>query len=452
MAIEESFSDDENNFENETKDNLSEDNLAEDSIIPFDKMETSNNTGKKVTAYTWKVTGKRYPIISSETVTYQVRRTINHNLSNGYTLVTLVGKSGTGKTTLTTTWLHRLHKTLARQGQHYAITWHEKMDIARMNDIIGAMTKGINRIIVVDDASYGDRDLEERDAEQLMADLTYVRHTLQANVIFVLIMHYSKALGPFLRDGDVSMFTSISPIERENLIKQFGPDSKRIIKQFFTKYGSMVAENFWYSNLGIDQAANIINYTKKPFKLALVNDFGMLHFMNYPEESCPYCEKRLTTTIKELPDSIGERDLIKMLIDSYGPSRAKSGYRIFFWSKGINVLDPMLKGVMNRISQYYETHKEDFENVANELTLTKSIDRVFRARGIIKGDKTRDELKAESRFAKAKKGREYYHLKKQLEESGPTRPATVEGLEAAGVHSMEAGPMSDEEITEEGDN
>lgn len=376
-----------------------QDNLASDSIINVMDLGASDSIEKHVTNYLWPKTGKRYPIISSETVSYQARRTANHNLDNGYTLVTLVGKSGTGKTTLTTTWLHRLHTILEGRGHRYAIDWFEKMDIARMDDIIKGLEKGINRIVVVDDATYGDRELEIEEAEQLMAELTYVRHTLQANVIFVLIMHYSKALGPFLRDGDVTFFTSISPVERENLNKLYGKYARSIIQSFFKKYGSMVAEGYYFSNL--DDSKSIRNKTKAPFKMALVNDFGMMHFVNYPEESCPQCEKRIKQdVIRDLPDSLSEKEFMTFLVNAYGYSRTKLCFKVHWYGKGINLFDRNQRQLLARIAEYYEAHKEEYANMLAALSTTKSLDKLFRARGILKGEPNNEEKRANKREQK----------------------------------------------------
>jgi hypothetical protein len=301
---------------------------------------------------------------------------------NGYTLVTLIGHSGSGKSTFTGTLCHRLHKISERLGVSYAINWYRRDAISKIDEIIPTLAKGVNRIVVFEDASWGDRELDETEAKQLLARLTYVRHDLQAHVIFLFQVHYSKALGPFLRDGDVVAITSISHIEKENFLKTFGWDNKGIINKFFKKFGSMNAESYWYSEL--DEAHHIIYYAKAPFKLALVSDFNSLHFTQYPKESCGYCEPHFTDIEQgKIIDSATERELFAQIADSYSITKLRMCLRFFaYFRTGAACLEPKTKSVMARLMHYYERHPDEWKNISDELRIGKSVDHVLRNRGL----------------------------------------------------------------------
>lgn len=444
----------EENLDDENFDPTAED-FAKESLLDISEMEQKQVQTLHPTTYKWN--GKKYPIMPKETVAHLARRVINHNLDNGYTLGVYIGHSGTGKTTGVTTLAHRMHKIASERKVEYAVNWFEKMDIARIDEIIKGLEKGVNRIMIIDDASYGDRELTEQQSEELMANLTYVRHTLKANVIFLLIMHYSKALGPFLRDGDFAVITSITPVERENYIKMYGPDSKWIIKKFFTKYGSMNAEGYYYSNL--NENTVLTYYSKRPFKLALVNDFGELHFMNYPAETCGHCRKLLKEKLTESEIAATEKDLFKRLVDSYGITRLRQCCRWYFRLRGgANTLDPLTKATLNRLIEYYDSNPKDYESLLAELKANKSVDRVLRKRGVIKIPETNEEKAANRRANKAADKRKRDEMARAMTQVGSGSPvddtgsysATQEGLDVAGVHSINPGPMNDEEVIASG--
>ena len=393
--------------------------MSEGSVVKLASLDAFSGTGnKKVTTYSWN--GSRYPVISTETVSYIARHLLNHNHSNGYSLATIIGHSGTGKTTLCTTLLHRVHSIAEKLGITYAIHWYRQQAIGKVDEIIDSLTKGVNTIIVLDDASWGTRDLTEAEAQNLLARLTYVRHDLKANVIVLIMIHYSKALGPFLRDGELTLITSISHEEKQNYLKVFGFENKGIINKFFRKYGSMMSEGYWYSEL--DEANRLCYYAKSPFKLALVSDFNQLHFTLYPAESCAYCEPNFKELLADkYKESLDERELFLDLNTKYGPTFLRQCLRyLFFFKAGSDALEPKVRAIMKRLADYYEKHPSDWQNTANELNRGRSVDYVLRERGILKKEGlTREELRRQRRAETAFTRRQQREINAALQQDKP---------------------------------
>lgn len=385
--------------------------LAAGSVISLTELQQSQVAhGPKMTTYRWN--SEHYPIKSTETVAYLARRILNANVSSGFSSVIMIGKSGTGKSSFTGTLSHRLHKQAEDRGISYAFNWYRRDDIGKIDQIIQSLEKGVNRIIVFEDASWGDRELSELEAQQLLARLTYIRHDLQANCIVIIQIHWSKALGPFIRDGEFLVLTSISHIERENYLKLFGKNNQSLVNSFFKKYGSMNTEGYWYADQ--DEVNRLCYYTKKPFKLALVSDFNQLHFTQYPRESCGYCEPRFQT----IPDpkyveSASEKELFHQLAESYGVSKVRQALRYFtFFRTGANCLEPKSKALISRLVSYYEKHPDDWQNTSEELKLGRSIDQLLRQRGLtIKV--TNEEKRIAGRAKKAVADRQRYLKKKE---------------------------------------
>lgn len=95
---------------------------------------------------------------------------------------------------------------------------------------------------------------------------------------------------------------------------------------------------------------------------------------------------------------MAEKDLLRYLLDSYGPTRTRQAFKIFFWARGgVSAFEPQMRVVMNRVSEFYEGHKEEFEATLAELATVKTIDRLFRARGCKDGPLSKEERRAARR-------------------------------------------------------
>lgn len=378
--------------------------LADDTVHSFRTI--NRDTKKQLNTTTIRWNGKDYPVVIRETVRYLAKHLINHNFVNGYSLVTFIGKSGSGKSTFTQTLAHYVHKIATELFKtKYAIEWFRKKEIEGLDKIIASLEKGINRLIIFEDASFVFNDVKESDIEEVMGKLTYIRHTLQAKVIVLVQIHYSKALEKFLRDGDLKILTSISDEEKDNFYRLFGSSSKFMIELFARKFHSMNVEGYYYSNAGTTKVYKY--YTKQPFKLALVSDFGKLHFCNYHQASCEYCQPRFDQNkFAKVSESKTLKDFCKELLDGYHERDVLLNARFYFYANaGIDNLKPAHKSIMHKLVAYFHDHPEDYKTMVFEMTENgKTLESIFRDFGLIERNVTREEKrkmkKAERRKAK----------------------------------------------------
>lgn len=423
-------------------------NIPADSFVdPAEFEGTGENKDRNTT--TIRINGIDYPIIIEERVKFLAEHAYTHNELNQLTTVTLTGKSGTGKSAFTGTFAHDFHTLAEKHGIYYQIKWFKQEDIQRLDEIIQATEKGINQIWIFEDVSF--QEIEDDIKEKF----TYVRHIIKARLLLILQIHYSKAIDPFMRDGDIQIFTSITKVEKENMLMLLGRNDKAsryFINRFEYKYHSMNFEGYFITNPNGNRI--IKNYTKRPFKIALVNDGGRLHFTCYHEASCERCKKRKT----ELPDektlylSLSHRDFLTTTAKSYRPTKVKVAlrHRLYF-AEGIDVLDRRSKYLMHRLTAYYHEHPEHWKELCDLVKTKGSVDAVLRTLGVVTGDPSREEERG-SRLVDAKNKRKLRQRLKKGSKS-PTAeatttaiPPTLEGLAAAGVQSMDAGPMNDEDL------
>lgn len=166
------------------------------------------------------------------------------------TTVGVLGREGTGKTTLARTVAHLLHLELANMkpeadteaarrssdqiNKGYIVRiFSGETDLKSFRDIVEGLPP-INRILIFDDASF----LTKIDIKQVKHDLTKIRHLETGDVKTVLIYnyHYSKGLDKYLRDTDFHFLTYVHGEDSLNIRDRFGytPAQKTRITKYLT--------------------------------------------------------------------------------------------------------------------------------------------------------------------------------------------------------------------------
>jgi hypothetical protein len=444
QTIETKFPDDEFDL-SEAEGLQGEPQFQEGAFIQDEDMQGGSDRLRHTT--TIRINGTDYPIVIEERVAYLAKHILTHNDLIDLSTVVFQGKSGSGKSTLTQTLTHYIHLEAEKQGRSYAIKWFKQNDIERLDEIIASCEKGVNQIWIFEDVSF----LEIED--EVRRKFTFVRHELKAKLILMLQIHYSKAMDPFMRDGDFQIITSISKQEKENLLILLGRNDKTsryYINAFERKYNSMITEGYYIS---IANGNRIIrHYTMRPFKVALVNDAGKLHFTNYHKASCSRCEKReadLEQADKTM--SLSNKDFLLTTANMYGHSKTKTQLRNrLHYQDGLDSLDRRSKYLDIRIAKYYHEHPDEWVELVEKVKKHGSVDGVFRELGITTGKKTREELRGEKLSANKTRRALARKLKTALPPPTPiTEPVTKEMLEVAGVPTNDPGPMNDEEINQQ---
>lgn len=433
------------NFSIEEREGSGEFELARETITDIRDL-TGGSMAYSPRITTLNIKGKDYPLLIEQSPVTLAKHILHHNSLHGYTLVTLIGKSGTGKSTMTRMMTHYLHaKAESVYGKTYVPLWFKQKDIESLDDIIASLEVGVNRILNFEDVSFTFNDSDPGELEEVMRKLTYIRHTLKANVIIQMQIHYSKALDKFLRDGDVKIITSSSDEEKENLKRLFGRDGNKAIRLFASKYHSMETNGFWSTQVSMTK---MFKYqVQNPFRLALVSDVGKLHNVLYHDVSCEYCKPKFGEGLGEEKkyDNYQTGEYLKQVADTYSLSRLRTILKTWMYFKeGINVLEPNGKHVMSKLTEYFQANPEKYQEFVGEVKEARTLDQVLRKLGVFTGKETH----AEKRKKRSLNVKEYNLRKKLLERQSNGKPVevTTEQLEAAGVPSMNPGPMSDEDI------
>ena len=171
------------------KNNLDQDNFGE-SIL---EKKDQDYTGPKTTLFYDPNSGKRYPILGKYSPNIIAENILNYLDSAGFANVLNIGMSGSGKSTWSNQLVHLLHTK-----RSFHVNWYKRDQVKDFTKIINSLTKGINHIVIFDDASFALEEMKKDELSDMAKKLTYIRHIVQANVIVIFNIHYSKSIIYFL--------------------------------------------------------------------------------------------------------------------------------------------------------------------------------------------------------------------------------------------------------------
>lgn len=226
--------------------------------------------------------------------------------------------SGTGKTTLTRSILHKMHV----MGENYRVLWFTGADMLNIDKIINSCQVGLPHVFVFDDASYTMDEAKKEDVARLANALTTIRHHLKSRAIVIMNIHYSKATKKFFRNQHFTFLTSITVEELGNYADLF--KSKMGVVRKFAKYYNQAAlkGGFWLP-VSSSTYEQLYYKTNEPFRIGLVAEISDLHFFLFDRQECETCNPN---TFKKLKD---HTKLKEELVGKYGPSKIRSVLQFF---------------------------------------------------------------------------------------------------------------------------
>ena len=236
----------------------------------------------KVTTYNYN--GKRIPVPIRWHPNSVIRRIIEHNKRSKYTGVTMIGMSGTGKTTLTNKIIHQAHV----MGENYIVKRLNGHDMLNIDKHIKEMKVGFPHILVFDDASYTMEDAPKAEVAKLANALTTVRHQLKSRVIVIINFHYSRATKKFFRNQHFTFLTSVSVEELGNFNEMY-KDKMNVVRQFARQYNNMTLRGYFMVPISSFEKKVIKYRMNEPFRIALVAEIADLHFIVYDKDECGKC-------------------------------------------------------------------------------------------------------------------------------------------------------------------
>ena len=176
--------------------------------------------------------------------------------------INIIGKQGTGKTTLAKTLAHLVHDMTDIP---FAINVFGKDELINLADTVANLTP-TNQIIIFDDVSFLGSGASKKQLDMIQSVLTTIRHLeggKDVKIILIKNFHYTKAVSPFLRQNDFTFISSVDPNEVKNLNDLLGADYSRTIDSLADLRSEALLKNVFTIKLG--KKYKFTYYAKKPF-------------------------------------------------------------------------------------------------------------------------------------------------------------------------------------------
>lgn len=226
--------------------------------------------------------------------------------------------SGTGKTTLTRTILHRMHE----MGENYRVLWFTGTDMLNIDKIINSCQVGVPHVFVFDDASYTMEDAKKEDVARLANALTTIRHHLKSRAIVIMNIHYSKATKKFFRNQHFTFLTSVTAEEMGNYSDLF-KEKMGVVRKFARYYNQAALKGGFYIPVSSSTYEQLYYKTNEPFRLGLVAEISDLHFFLFDRQECETCNPMTFKKIKDYSQLKAD------LVGKYGESKVRSVLQFF---------------------------------------------------------------------------------------------------------------------------
>jgi len=162
----------------------------------------------------------------------------SHQKSLDLTSIGIIGREGTGKSTLAQCIAHLVHRKLDEIGSvksdnedlsrnleqirkgYLVRVFDSNHDLSNFRQIVEDLPP-VNRIIIFDDASFIQSNMK-----MIKHEVSKIRHLeggVDVKTILVFNFHYTKGLDIYLRDCQFNFCTYVHGIDAESLKERFGP-------------------------------------------------------------------------------------------------------------------------------------------------------------------------------------------------------------------------------------
>ena len=242
-------------------------------------------------------------IARSHSMLQKVKEIAKHHNANDLTTISLRGREGTGKTTLSLTIAHLLHEefekfsrqTLSETDEYlnthikaakrgYIVRLLTRNDLMRFEEILSELPKQ-HRILIFDDLSFikGNIDL----IKQQVSEVRHSDSDLDLKTVLFFNFHYSKGFDKFLRDTHFIIQTSGGNEEVKNIGEVLGGSKRgnRLALKFVNTYIKFNKEekiSMPMTSPGASPSRVITYLYSRPFRLALFYNGMTPKFMVYP--------------------------------------------------------------------------------------------------------------------------------------------------------------------------
>src|SRR6185503_9340506 len=326
-----------------------------------DHVESFRSKGDQLISY--KVGDTDAPMMVKHTPARLAWDIWTHNQRTKFTPVMVMAMPGFGKTTFNRCVIHYLHE----HDPSYSINYYQNTDILVLDRILENLPKRKPAILVFDDVSYILENLRQPDRIKILDRLSRIRETIDPDKetpsILFMDYHYSYAMPKTFRQSNFKVYLSVTDEERENYMKQMGYQNKTKIQNYIRIFIAMMRYGRFWVKKPSNPAEQLTYYTDKPFRPALVSNYGELHLTLF--HKIYGCEKCAFKKSYDKPDP----DFWVSLVKKYGFTRVHQWLRIYaYMHTGRKTLLRMNdRSILAHIGDHHKQSKIDLVAIVDLL-------------------------------------------------------------------------------------
>lgn len=321
--------------------------------------ELTSRKDQKATVIKWQNT----EMIRVHSVRAAVKEVINHVKETGLVSIGILGKPGSGKTTLAKTLGHLIHEMA---DEPYAVKIFDKEGLLHLRDTITNL-EPMNHVLILDDLSFIQANASKQQIDQIKQTATEIRHLpggKDVRIVLILNWHYSKALDKYMRGTEFLFVTNVSSSENENLQQIFGKEYTRRINDFQKMCSQAIVRKIFRFKLG---KKGYFTYDfKKPFIPTLFYNSINLRYVVSPTREWidPICSVCANNSKDSINATIDLNKFADDLTYKFGVSIARQAVRLKCFQAGVNVYPKRVRQCMDLIDHYFKTTVFDIEALA----------------------------------------------------------------------------------------
>jgi len=330
----------------------------------YEPINRSKNSGSP-TVIRWK--GQK--MIRSHSIRACAMEIVQANKIDDVVKVTLIGQTGTGKTTIQGTLAHLIH---SMSDIHYAVKTFTKHDLLNIEETVKNLSLSpTNYIIHFDDVSFLTESKKE--IEKIKQIFTVMRHKIGegTKIIAFFSFHYSKGLDKYLRMSNFTFYTSMNLEEIDNV--------QQLLRGKYNKRVEEFAEIFARSRNGSNKfqfplgKKNWFSYkVKEPFTASLfINGYSARYVVSPKREwidpVCSVCSQSKIEPVKK--SKLDMESFVADYTKKFSIGNAKTAVKIKLFQNGINVFSPRIIQATKYLDRLLLEKEYDLDDLATAFDL-----------------------------------------------------------------------------------
>jgi energy-coupling factor transporter ATP-binding protein EcfA2 len=307
----------------------------------------------------------KIPMIRNQSVQAAVWEITKMAQSLDVVKVNLVGKPGTGKTTLAKTIAHLIHKQSAPLPFNVRI--FTKNELMNFEQTLATLSP-TNYILIFDDVSFMNAKNSKKQIEVVKQAFTEIRHLeggKDVKIVAIFNFHYSLALDKYLRQSEFQFFTSVGSSDMDNTLQLVGHKHLKKVMDFQKMWNQAYAKAKWSFLINAKKQSYFTYDFRAPFIPTLFWNGGNLRHVVSPirewiDKICPTCNEAEN---KQTDNKISVPLFIEQLESQFAKTTVKSVVKQMLKEQGINTYSKEYVRARRHLDKSLMVHQISFTDL-----------------------------------------------------------------------------------------